>query len=131
MDETLGKVSPPIKEPCSIYPRVPRIDCGNFQHIFTRPHVTENLIQQLIEDLSQDGAFEEPEEVLRSGVADLGYEGLNMQVRETSIHKTSRFSSYFFHTLIKQRLRSNTEDMATETNARKLAYVPHIGRGFK
>jgi hypothetical protein len=37
------------------------------------------------------------------GVADLGYEGLNMQVRETSIHKTSGFSSYFFHTLIKQR----------------------------
>jgi hypothetical protein len=36
------------------------------------------------------------------GVADLGYEGLNMQVRETSIHKTSGFSSYFFHTLIKQ-----------------------------
>ena len=26
-----------------------------------------------------------------------------MQVRETSIHKTSGFSSYFFHTLIKQR----------------------------
>ncbi|MEG5237043.1 hypothetical protein, partial [Microcoleus sp. AT9b-C3] len=25
------------------------------------------------------------------------------QVRETSIHKTSGFSSYFFHTLIKQR----------------------------
>jgi hypothetical protein len=57
MDETLGKVSPPTKEPCSIYPRVPGIDCGNFQHIFTMPHVTENLIQQLIEDLSQDGAF--------------------------------------------------------------------------
>ena len=37
------------------------------------------------------------------GVADLGYEGLNMQVRETSIYKTSGFSSYFFHTLIKQR----------------------------
>ncbi|WP_445300584.1 hypothetical protein, partial [Microcoleus sp. BROC3] len=32
-----------------------------------------------------------------------GYEGLNMQVRETSIHKTSGFSSYFFSTLIKQR----------------------------
>ena len=39
----------------------------------------------------------------RMGVADLGYEGLNMQVRETSIYKTSGFSSYFFHTLIKQR----------------------------
>ena len=26
-----------------------------------------------------------------------------MQVRETSIHKNSGFSSYFFHTLIKQR----------------------------
>lgn len=26
-----------------------------------------------------------------------------MQVIETSIHKTSGFSSYFFHTLIKQR----------------------------
>jgi len=37
------------------------------------------------------------------GVADFGYEGLNMQVRKTSIHKTSGFSSYFFHTLIKQR----------------------------
>jgi 4-hydroxybenzoate polyprenyltransferase len=37
------------------------------------------------------------------GVADLGYESLNMQVIETSIHKTSGFSSYFFHTLIKQR----------------------------
>ncbi len=37
------------------------------------------------------------------GVADLGYERLNMQVRETSIYKTSGFSSYFFHTLIKQR----------------------------
>jgi integrase len=37
------------------------------------------------------------------GVADLGYEGLNMQVTETSIHKTLGFSSYFFHTLIKQR----------------------------
>jgi histidine decarboxylase len=62
-----------------------------YAHIFTMPHVTENLIQQLIEDLSQDGAFKEPEEVLRSG----------------------------------------TEDIATETNARKLVYVPHIGRGFK
>jgi hypothetical protein len=43
--------------------------------------------------------------IARDGVADLGYEGLNMQVRETSIHKTSGFSSYFFHTLIKQRQR--------------------------
>ncbi len=91
MDETLGKVSPPTKEPCSIYPRVPGIDCGNFQHIFTMPHVTENLMQQLIEDLSQDGAFEEPEEVLRS----------------------------------------DTDEIAAETNARKLVYVPHIGRSFK
>lgn len=91
MDESLGKVSPPTKEPCSIYPRVPGIDCGNFQHIFTMPHVTENLIQQLIEDLSQDGAFWETEEILPS----------------------------------------DTEDMATETNARKLVYVPHIGPGFK
>ena len=91
MEETIGKVSSPTKEPCSIYPRLPRIDCGNFQYIFTRPHVTENLIQQLIEDLSQDGAFEEPKKVLRS----------------------------------------DTEDIATETNARKLVYVPHIGRGFK
>jgi hypothetical protein len=41
------------------------------------------------------------------GVADLGYEGLNMQGRETSIHKTWGFSSYFFHTLIKQRRRSH------------------------
>jgi hypothetical protein len=55
------------------------------------PDVTENLIQQLIEDLSQPGAFGEPEEVLRS----------------------------------------DTEDIAAETNARKLVYVPHIGRGFK
>jgi hypothetical protein len=38
------------------------------------------------------------------GVADLGYERLNRQVIETSIHKTSGFSIYFFHTLIKQRL---------------------------
>jgi len=37
------------------------------------------------------------------GVADLGYERLNRQVIETSIHKTSGFSIYFFHTLIKQR----------------------------
>jgi hypothetical protein len=36
------------------------------------------------------------------GVADLGYERLNMQAIETSIPKTSGFSSYFFHTLIKQ-----------------------------
>ncbi|MBW3586894.1 MAG: hypothetical protein KY448_13935, partial [Cyanobacteria bacterium 0813] len=43
--------------------------------------------------------------ILKLGVADLGYEGLNMQVRETSIHKASGFSSYFFHTLIKQRLK--------------------------
>jgi histidine decarboxylase len=62
-----------------------------YAHIFTMPHVTENLIQQLIEDLIQDEAFKEHEEVLRS----------------------------------------DTEDIATETNARKLAYVPHIGRGFK
>jgi hypothetical protein len=41
------------------------------------------------------------------GVADLGYEWLNMQVRETSIHKTLGFSSYFFHTLIKRRLISH------------------------
>ncbi|MEG3975711.1 hypothetical protein QT970_13975 [Microcoleus sp. herbarium8] len=38
------------------------------------------------------------------GVADLRYERLNMQVIETRIHKTSEFSTYFFHTLIKQRL---------------------------
>jgi histidine decarboxylase len=63
-----------------------------YAHLFTMPHVTENLIQQLIEDLSQKGAFEEPEELLRS---------------------------------------SDTEEIATETNARKLVYVPHIGRGFK
>jgi len=50
------------------------------------------------------------------GVADLGYEGLNMQVRETSIHKTSGFSSYFFHTLIKQRPLGNT-----------VADIQHIG----
>ncbi|MEG5087049.1 hypothetical protein [Microcoleus sp. AT9b-C2] len=41
-----------------------------------------------------------------SGVADLRYERLNMQVIETSIHKASGFSTYFFHTLIKQRLIS-------------------------
>ncbi len=55
------------------------------------PHLTENLIQQLIEDLIQDEAFKEHEEVLRS----------------------------------------DTEDIAAETNARKLVYVPHIGHGFK
>jgi DNA-binding transcriptional regulator YiaG len=38
------------------------------------------------------------------GVADLRYERLNRQVIETSIHKDSGFSTYFFHTLIKQRL---------------------------
>ncbi|MEG3920657.1 MULTISPECIES: hypothetical protein [unclassified Microcoleus] len=37
------------------------------------------------------------------GVADLRYERLNMQIIETSIHKASGFSTYFFHTLIKQR----------------------------
>ncbi|MEG3908763.1 hypothetical protein [Microcoleus sp. Pol12B5] len=37
------------------------------------------------------------------GVADLGYDRLNMQVIETSIHKTSGFLSDFFHTLVKQR----------------------------
>jgi len=41
---------------------------------------------------------------LQIGVADLGYERLNMQIIETSIHKASGFSTYFFHTLIKQRL---------------------------
>jgi hypothetical protein len=71
MDETLGKVSAPTKEPCSIYPRVGGIDCGNFQHIFTMPHVTENLIPQLIENLSQDGAFEEPKKVLRWDTEDI------------------------------------------------------------
>ena len=43
------------------------------------------------------------------GVADLGYERLNRQVIETSIHKTSGFSIYFFHTLIKQRRIINYE----------------------
>ena len=38
------------------------------------------------------------------GVADLWYERLNMPVMETSIHKAWGFSTYFFHTLIKQRL---------------------------
>jgi hypothetical protein len=37
------------------------------------------------------------------GVADLRYERLNMPVRETSIDKAWEFSTYFFHTLIKQR----------------------------
>jgi len=37
------------------------------------------------------------------GVADLGYERLNMPVIEISIHKASGFLTYFFHTLIKQR----------------------------
>jgi hypothetical protein len=38
------------------------------------------------------------------GVADLGYERLNRPVIETSIDKAWGFSTYFFHTLIKQRL---------------------------
>jgi hypothetical protein len=38
-----------------------------------------------------------------SGVADLGYKRLNRPVIETSIDKAWRFSTYFFHTLIKQR----------------------------
>jgi hypothetical protein len=38
-----------------------------------------------------------------SGVADLGYERLNRPVIETSIDKAWGFSTYFFHTLIKQR----------------------------
>jgi hypothetical protein len=38
------------------------------------PHVTENLIQQLIEDLSQRKAFEEPEEVLGSDTEDMATE---------------------------------------------------------
>jgi hypothetical protein len=41
----------------------------------------------------------------RIGVADLRYERLNMPVRETSIDKAWGFSTYFFHTLIKQRRR--------------------------
>ena len=36
------------------------------------------------------------------GVADLRYERLNMPVIETSIHKAFGFSTYFFHTMIKQ-----------------------------
>ncbi|WP_333377089.1 hypothetical protein [Microcoleus sp. N9_B4] len=39
--------------------------------------------------------------VALTGVADLGYESRNMQLIETSIHKTSGFSSYFFPTMIK------------------------------
>jgi hypothetical protein len=31
------------------------------------PHVTENLIQQLIEDLSQDGALWDTEDIATSG----------------------------------------------------------------
>ena len=61
-----------------------------------------------------------------SGVADLGYEGLNMQVRETSIHKTWGFSSYFFHTLIKQRPFSHSIDAPTTTLERKAAAKPYI-----
>ena len=38
------------------------------------------------------------------GVADWRYERLNMPVRETSIDKAWEFSTYFFHTLIKQHL---------------------------
>jgi hypothetical protein len=38
------------------------------------------------------------------GVADLRYERLNMPVIETSIDKAWGFLTYFFHTLIKQRL---------------------------
>jgi len=38
------------------------------------------------------------------GVADLGYKRLNRFIIETSIDKAWGFSTYFFHTLIKQRL---------------------------
>ncbi|MEG5067459.1 hypothetical protein QUB33_28125, partial [Microcoleus sp. B3-A4] len=41
--------------------------------------------------------------ILFSGVADLRYERLNMPVIETSIDKAWGFSTYFFHTMIKQR----------------------------
>jgi len=51
----------------------------------------------------RDESYTRPIRIYVTGIADLGYEGLNMQVRETSIYKTSGFSSYFFHTLIKQR----------------------------
>ena len=44
--------------------------------------------------------------IFNSGVADLRYERLNMQVIESCIHKDSGFSTYFFHPLIKQRLNS-------------------------
>ncbi|MBD2578443.1 pyridoxal-dependent decarboxylase [Oscillatoria sp. FACHB-1406] len=37
-----------------------------YAHIFTMPHVTEKLIEELIEDLSQPGAFYEPEEVCQA-----------------------------------------------------------------
>ncbi|MEG3905816.1 hypothetical protein QUB19_26495 [Microcoleus sp. B4-C5] len=40
------------------------------------------------------------------GVADLRYERLKIQVIETGIHKASGFSTYFFHTLIKQHRKS-------------------------
>ena len=41
--------------------------------------------------------------IKKTGVADLRYERLNIQIIETSIHNPSGFSTDFFHTLIKQR----------------------------
>ncbi|MEG4232932.1 hypothetical protein QUA40_12595 [Microcoleus sp. Pol11C3] len=47
------------------------------------------------------------------GVADLRYERLNLQIIETSINKASEFSTYFFHTLIKQRQKVEVRSLAS------------------
>jgi len=66
------------------------------------PHAQEHLmlLRKAISRVSEGNNCR-----LRRGVADLGYERLNMPVIEISIHKASGFLTYFFHTLIKQRLR--------------------------
>jgi hypothetical protein len=51
-------------------------------------------------------------DIARNGVADLRYQRLNMPVIETSIHKASGFSTYLFHTLIKQRPRNQYGDLS-------------------
>jgi len=60
-----------------------------------------DLLQKSFSSIDGTGRMPIPQELF--GVADLGYERLNMPVIEISIHKASGFLTYFFHTLIKQR----------------------------
>jgi hypothetical protein len=54
----------------------------------------------------------------KKGVAYLRYEKLNMQGIKTRIHKGAGFSTYFFHTLIKQRRKKHTS-----TTFRKQGFI--------